>query len=458
MPNKNDSLAKLRGARSIEELLDSGALPEAMPLMTRLWPICRSVTGPGVRESLDILSELLPLERYSTPSGTQVFDWTVPPEWRIRDAYVLDEAGKRVIDFQKHNLHVVQYSEPVSVELALEELQEKLHSIPAQPDAVPYVTSYYRRDWGFCINQRERQLLKSGRYRCVIDSELDPNGRLDFAQHRLNGQTESQIFFSTYVCHPSMANNELSGPVVQILLFKLLSHISDRRLTYRAAFTTETIGTLCFLDRFGAEIKKSVVGGSVVTCVGNDGPFTYVRSCRGNTVSDQMFEHVLAHANHECKIDIRDFSPIGSDERQYCSPGFNFPTGSFSRSRFEDFPEYHTSLDDLDYVSEHGLQQSLRLLLRFCQSFEMNLYPIRTNPYGEPQLGKRGLYSASRTWPSNDTIDNIFILAYADGEHSMLDIARKAGKPIWELLDALERLVVVNLVELADERMCIGRA
>lgn len=452
MPDRNQSLAKLAGARGIETLLRAGDMPQAMPLMARLWPICRSLTGPGVRESLGILSEVLPLETCSTRSGAQVYDWTVPPEWRIRDAYVQDASGKRVIDFRQSNLHVVQYSEPVSVELPLDELQLRLHSIPDQPDAIPYVTSYYRRDWGFCLSHSQRQLLQPGPYRCVIDSDLDPLGQLDFARFRLPGDSESQVFFSTYVCHPSMANNELSGLVVQILLLKLLSTLVRRRLSYCGAFTTETLGTLCFLEQFGEEIKQTVIGGSVISCVGDDGPFTYVRSRRGNTDNDRIFEHVLRHQNEGHRVDVRDFHPMGSDERQYCSPGFNFPTGSFSRSRFEDFPQYHTSLDNLDYVSEQGLQRSLRILLRHCQSLEMNLVPVRVNPYGEPQLGKRGLYSSNRTAPSEDTIDNLFILDYADGEHSMLDIAMKSGKPIWLLLEALARLVQADLIELEDRR------
>ena len=300
----------------------------------------------------------------------------MPPEWIIRDAYILDESGNRVVDFRQCNLHVVGYSEPVDVELSLEDLQERLHSIPDMPEAIPYITSYYRRNWGFCLSHRQRQALQPGRYRCVIDSTLDPTGQLDFAQAHLPGTNPAELFFSTYLCHPSMANNELSGPVVQTALLKLLGGLGSRRMSYRAAFTTETLGTLCYLHTFGAELKRRAVGGMVVSCVGDDGNFTYVRSLDEASVGDRAFAHVLRHANDGCVTDIRDFHPVGSDERQYCSPGFNLPTGSFSRSRFEQFPQYHTSLDNLEAVSEAGLRRSLVALLRFCQTFEMNVVPI----------------------------------------------------------------------------------
>lgn len=440
----------LAGARAIESVLQAGSADAMMPLMRRLWPICRSITGPGLRESLDILSESLPLERYATRSGQRVFDWEVPAEWIIRDAYIADSGGNRIVDFKISNLHVVQYSEPVDIELDLPGLQQRLHSIPEQPDAIPYLSSYYRRNWGFCLSDRQRRALKPGRYRCVIDSEFKSDGQLDFAQYIVKGETDSDLLFSTYLCHPSMANNELSGPVVQARLLQILSGLKSLRLNYRGAFTTETVGTLCYLDRFGAEIKGRVQGGCVISCVGDPGPYTFVRSRIGDAVSDKIFEHVLSHANLDRPVTIRDWHPVGSDERQYCSPGFNFPVGSFSRSRFEEFPEYHTSLDNLEFVSEDGLQDSLRLLLRVCEAFEMNLYPSRVNAFGEPQLGKRGLYTSDRTSVDRETLDRMFILAYADGQTSMLSIAQKAERPIWALLGALETLVVADLVMLSN--------
>ena len=444
------SATLLDGARAIESALQAGPPAAMMPLIRRLWPICRSITGPGFRESLDILSELLPLERYATPSGQQVFDWVVPPEWRIREAYIADEGGNKIVDFRNHNLHVIGYSEPVDTELDLPDLQTRLHSLPEQPDAIPYLTTYYKRNWGFCLSENQRRTLRPGRYRCVIDSEFVADGQLDFAQYVVKGGSDAELFFSTYFCHPSMANNELSGPVVQTRLLQFLSGLQGLRLSYRGAFTTETVGTLCYLDRFGNEIKGRVQGGSVVSCVGDPGAFTFVRSRIGDTISDEVFEHVLAHAVHDRSVHIRDWHPVGSDERQYCSPGFNFPIGSFSRSRFEEFPEYHTSLDNLDFVTEDGLQDSLQILLRVCQAFEMNLFPVRTNPFGEPQLGKRGLYSSDRVSVDRATLDRIFILAYADGKTCMLRLAQKAGRPIWALRDALESLVAADLITLSS--------
>jgi aminopeptidase-like protein len=436
----------LAGALALDALL-KGPLPEMMPLMRQLWPICRSITGPGVRETLDILGTWVPLERYSTPSGAQVYDWVVPPEWSIRDAFVIGPGGEKVIDFRQNNLHVVQYSEPVDVELDLDDLQERLHSIPEQPDAIPYVTSFYKRTWGFALTERQRRALKPGRYRCVIDSALDPAGRLDFA-HAALAHGRQQVLFSTYVCHPSMANNELSGQVVQIALLRMLRDITTRH-TYRGAFTTETIGTLCFLSRF-AETLTDVIGGCVISCVGDDGPFTFIRSRIGSSPSDRVFAHVLRYATGGKTVDVRPWHPVGTDERQYCSPGFNLPMGSLSRSRSGEYAEYHSSLDNLDFVTESGLQGSLLFLLRVCQAFEMNLYPVRTNPYGEPQLGRRGLYSTDRTSAASRTVERLFILGYADGAHDMLDIADAAGVPVWTLLDALHSLVDADLVTLAE--------
>ena len=439
-------ISPLAGALALEAL-QTQALPALMPLMRQLWPICRSITGPGVRETLDILGTWIPLERYATRSGARIYDWVVPPEWSITDAFIIGPDGEKVIDFRRNNLHVVQYSEPVNVELDLERLQERLHSIPEQPDAIPYVTSFYRPTWGFALTERQRRALKPGTYRCVIDSVLDPGGQLDFAHVSL-GAGREQVLFSTYVCHPSMANNELSGQVVQIALMRLLGDIGTR-LRYRGAFTTETIGTLCFLSRF-ADTLSDVIGGCVISCVGDDGPFTFVRSRGGRTRSDSLFIHVLGHAHHGAATDVRPWHPLGTDERQYCSPGFNLPIGSFSRSRSGEFAEYHTSLDNLDFVNESGLQGSLRLLLRVCQAFEMNLYPVRTNPYGEPQLGRRGLYDTNRTGAAQRTIEQMFILAYADGTHDMLAIADAAGVPIWTLLETLDTLVQADLLTLAE--------
>jgi aminopeptidase-like protein len=446
----DDGLACLAGALGIERQLQSGVLPEIEPLIRRLWPICRSLTGPGVRETLDILGKILPIDRFRFAAGSKIYDWTVPPEWRIRDAYILDEEGRRVVDFHENNLHVVGYSEPVDKELSLEDLQLVLHSLPDMPDAIPYVFSYFNRRWGFCLSQRQRDTLKPGRYRCVIDSDLDSNGYLDIGEVRLKGQKQSEILFSTYCCHPSMANNELSGPAVQTALFTLLQAVPSLRLSYRAAFTTETLGTLCYLSKTGDELRQNVVAGAVITCVGDDGPFTYVRSRSGDTLTDRVVKHVLLHGAEGRGVLLHDYSPVGSDERQYCSPGFDLPVGSFSRSRFG-YPTYHTSLDTLGFVNEEGLARSLRVLLRVCQTLEMNVFPIRTNPYGEPQLGSRGLYASDRLVLGDLTEKILHIVTWADGKHDILAIADKAGCPAWSLLTALVTLIEHDLVRVVEQ-------
>ncbi len=443
------SRSPLAGALAIDRYLEERALPEMEPFIRRLWPICRSLMGPGVRETLDIIGESVPLQRYQFRSGSKIYDWEVPPEWRIRDAYILDESRTRIVDFRANNLHIVGYSEPVDRILSLEELQPHLHSIPDMPDAIPFVFSYFNRTWGFCVAQNQRDALKEGRYRCVVDSDLDTNGALDVAETLLPGTSPEAVFFSTYCCHPSMANNELSGPAVQTALFKVLQTIGGLRLSYRGAYTTETLGTLCYLSKVGSELRKTMAGGAVITCVGDDGSFSYVRSRRGKSVMDKVADHVLNAGSDGRPVVLRDYHPVGSDERQYCSPGFDLPVGSFSRGRF-DYPTYHTSLDTLGFVNEQGLAGSLRALLRICQAFEMRLYPIRTNPFGEPQLGRRGLYASALRAMEGWSEKILHILTWSDGRHDMVDIAEKAKCPVWELLPGLLKLSEYDLVRLTE--------
>ena len=443
--------ALLSGAIAIGERLANDEIPLIEPLMRRLWPICRSLTGPGVRETLDIIGEHVPLKRRRFASGSDIYDWTVPPEWRIRDAYILNEAGERIVDFRVNNLHVIGYSEPADVVLDLDGLQQHLESLPELPDAIPYVTSYFDRRWGFCMTHRQRKTLRQGTYRCVIDADLDPDGYLDVADTVLPGASATSVFFSTYCCHPSMANNELSGPAVQTALFEVLGATAGLRMSYRGAFTTETLGTLCYLSEVGEELRRTVVGGAVMTCVGDDGPFTYVRPRRRGSEAARVIEHALRHAADGRTVQVADYSPVGSDERQYCSPGFDLPIGSISRGRF-DYPGYHTSLDNFDGVSEVGLKRSLRALLLVCQAFEMNLFPVRTNPYGEPQLGRRGLYRSHRLGMELRSERLLDILTWADGTNNMIDIAEVSGCPVWLLLDGLKVLCDQDLVRLAPNR------
>ncbi|HYE85427.1 MAG TPA: DUF4910 domain-containing protein [Vicinamibacterales bacterium] len=427
----------------------AGEPPRMLPLMERLWPICRSITGDGVRQTLDIIGDCVTLVRESVPSGTQCFDWIVPPEWNIRDAYVKDASGRRVIDFQQSNLHVVGYSTPVSGRFTLEALQPHLHSLPSMPDAIPYRTSYYRPTWGFCLRHADRERLADGEYEVHIDSTLEP-GQLDFAQSVIAGRGR-EVLLSTYICHPSLAQNELSGPVLLTTLMQQLSALPEGRFGYRGVFTPETIGTIAFLSRHYESLNERIAAGFVVTCVGDDGPYTYVRSKRGATLADRAAEHVLAHVHGDREVSVRPFDPVGSDERQFCSPGINWPVGSLMRSRHGEYREYHTSLDDLSYVSETGLQRSLCAYLRILQVIEINCRPLRTRPHGEPQLGRYGLYTSMVTASVDEWIRRLLhVLSFADGDHDLIAIAEGLGVPVWELLPTLEGLAGADLITLND--------
>lgn len=423
-------------------------MPEMMPLMRRLFPICRSLSGAGVRETLDFVGELIPLQRDRIASGTQCFDWEVPREWNISDAYIRDPQGRKIIDFQINNLHVVNYSVPIRAILPLAQLQGHLHSIPEYPEAIPYRASYYNEAWGFCLSHEQRQQLEEGNYEVVIDSTLEP-GFLDYAQCLIPGSDETEIFFSTYICHPSMANDQLSGIVLLAMLMRLVGSLPGWRYSYRALFAPETMGAIAFLSRHHESLTARMKAGYVVTCVGDNGPFTYVRSKRRTTAADKAAEHVLRQLGKTRTVSIREFDPVGSDERQYCSPGLNLPVGSLMRSRYSEFEQYHTSKDDLDFVSEQGLADSLEAYLRVIQTLEMNCLPVRTNPFCEPQLGKRGLYSNLVSANIEDYhVKVLNLLSFADREHDLIDIANRLNCPVWELADPLQKLVQADLLSL----------
>jgi aminopeptidase-like protein len=413
-----------------------------------LFPIARSLTVPGVRETLAYLQRLLPgLTVQSVPSGTRAFDWTVPDEWTIRDAYIADEAGERVVDFKQSNLHVVGYSTPVEGWFTREDLDKRLHSMPSMPDAIPYVTSYYARTWGFCLTQRQRDMLGPGRYFVKIDSELKPSV-LNYGELILPGRATSEVLLSTYVCHPSLANNELSGPVVTTALARWLQAKSDRRYTYRIVFVPETIGSIVYLSRHLADLKQRVIAGFVLTCVGDDRAYSFLPSRRGDTRADRA----ARQAFRDLGIDPVQYSFLerGSDERQYCSPGVDLPVCSIMRSKYAVYPEYHTSLDDLSLVTQQGLEGALAVYRRAIEHLEASRIYRAVYPC-EPQLGKRGLYPTTSTRESGAHVRTMMnLLAHADGANDLPTIAETIGADAGDCAALAETLRSHGLLELVD--------
>ena len=416
-------------------------------LMARLFPICRSITGDGVRETLRIISDIIPLTIQEVPTGTAAFDWAVPKEWNIRDAYIADENGNKIVDFRKNNLHVVGYSVPVDKWITLPELQEHLYSLPEQPNAIPYVTSYYKERWGFCISHDERAKLKDGKYHVYINSTLE-EGSLPYGECLLKGETEQEVFLSTYVCHPSMANNEMSGPVVTAFIAKWLLSL-PRKYTYRIIFIPETIGSITYLSRNLDTMKKNVLAGFNISCVGDDRAYSYVASRYENTLADKVASNVLS-LKHP-KFIKYSFLDRGSDERQYCSPGVDLPLVTLSRSKYGEYPEYHTSLDNLDIVTPEGLLGGYELI-QDCINIIENNRVFRVNCYGEPQLGKRGLYPNLSTKNSGASVETMMdFIAYADGNNDLLQISNIIRKPVREIVPIAEKLLEAGLLEEVKE-------
>ncbi|MDG1262020.1 MAG: DUF4910 domain-containing protein [Flavobacteriales bacterium] len=412
----------------------------------RLWPICRSLTGDGVRETLAILQEVVPMELFSVASGSTVFDWTVPKEWNINEAYILDPSGQKIIDFKENNLHVFSYSTPVNTELTFEELNKHLRTLPAMPTAIPYVTSYYREQWGFCLSHEQWESLpREGNYRVVIDSSLT-NGELNYGECVLPGETDKEILFSTYVCHPSMANNELSGPLAQAFLYKEIAKLKNRKYTYRFVFAPETIGIIAYLDRVGDQLLKNLEAGYVLTCVGDRGPLTYKRSKQGQSVADRTAEHVLKHS--EKTHEIIDFAVGGSDERQYCSPGFNLPVGSLMRTPYQRYKEYHTSLDNKEFISFSHLADTISTYMDIVKVFELNEPYENKVKFGEPQLGERGLYPDSIN-PDTDreNLHNLLhFLSFADGQTDLITIAEARNRSALVFEEAIKNCQAKGLI------------
>ena len=418
-------------------------------LAKELWPIPRSITGPGVRETLGIIKRELPsLQIFEVPSGEKAFDWTVPDEWTIRDAYIEDEAGNRIVDFKKNNLHVVGYSISVDAWLELSELQPHLYSLPEQPNAIPYVTSYYRKRWGFCLSDSQRKRLSDGRYRVFIDADLKP-GVLNYGELLIESGNSREIFLSTYVCHPSMANNELSGPVVTTALSKWLLEQPEPRYSYRIVFIPETIGSLVYMSRNLDEMRAKIKAGFNITCVGDNRCYSYLPSRRGEeeeTLSDMVAQHALKHIDRNYKR--YSWLDRGSDERQYCAPGVDLPIASIMRSKHGKYPEYHTSLDNLGgVVTEDGLAGGFRALQTALSIIELNFTPIVTT-IGEPQLSKRGLYPDISQLGSANSVRNMMnMISLSDGTKSLLEIAEIIETPFMQLFELAKPLVEAGLLE-----------
>ena len=411
-------------------------------LVSELYPVCRSITGEGVRATLRRLQREIPLEIHEVPSGTRVLDWTVPKEWNIRDAYVKNAAGERVIDFRRSNLHVVSYSVPVRRRMSLAELRPHLHTLPDHPDWIPYRTSYFAEQWGFCLAQRQLDALPEGEYEVCIDSTL-ADGHLTYGECVLPGVRSTEVLVSCHVCHPSLANDNLSGVAVATFLAREMAARSHRH-TYRFLFIPGTIGAITWLA-LNESAAGRVAHGLVLTCLGDPGRPTYKRSRRGDTPVDRAAQHVLSAASGEAAI--RDFVPYGYDERQYCSPGFDLPVGCLMRTPHGEYAEYHTSADDLDLVRPESLADSYETCLRIFEVLEGDGRYLNLSPKGEPQLGRRGLYGATGggTLPGHE-FALLWVLNYSDGHHSLLDIAERSGMPFAVVREAADTLVAHDLL------------
>jgi aminopeptidase-like protein len=414
-------------------------------LAKKLWPINRSITGEGVRETLRIISGHLPkLKIKSVLSGTQVFDWTIPDEWHVSEAYIIAPNGEKICDYSINNLHLVGYSVPFRGRMKLEELQKHLHSLPEKPNAIPYITSYYKKRWGFCITQEQRNALQNGGYDVVIDSKLFA-GQLDYGELILPGKSDQEVFLSTYICHPSMANNELSGITVATYLAKWLSELKIRRYTYRLVFVPETVGSIVYLSKNYTNLKKKVIVGFNISCVGDERSYSYLPSRNGNTISDKVAKHILKWIDPDYKS--WTWLDRGGDERQYCAPGIDLPIASIFRTKYDDYPEYHTSLDNLDnVVTPKGLDGGYWALRKALELVEKNkIYKV--NILCEPQMGKRGLYpTLASKIPEKQVMVMMNLLSFCDGEHSLLDIAEKINIPAWDLYEPIKKLVSQDLI------------
>jgi aminopeptidase-like protein len=417
---------------------------EMYDLIAELYPVCRSITGDGVRRTLDVLGRGLELTREEVPTGTRVFDWVVPREWNVADAWVATTGGERLIDFRRSNLHVLQYSTPIRRRVGRAELAAHLHSLPEHPRWIPYRTSYYEERWGFCVEHERLTELNEEEYDVCIDSTL-ADGHLTYGEYVIPGASEEEFLFSCHVCHPSLCNDNLSGIALTAHLARLLTGV-ELRHSYRFLFVPGTIGAITWLSRNETRVQR-IRHGLVVACVGDGGKLRYKRSRRGSAAIDRAVEHVLRHSGGDCEI--RDFSPYGYDERQYCSPGFDLPVGSLTRTPHGCFAEYHTSADDLDFVAARHLAESLRRYLEVIDVIENDARYANTNPKCEPQLGRRGLYRTIGGFAAAERTEMaaLWVLNLSDGGHSLLDIAERAGVDFATVRRAAGALLSHGLLE-----------
>jgi aminopeptidase-like protein len=413
-------------------------------LIRELYPICRSITGEGVRQTLRIIQKHMPLEIHEVPTGTSVFDWTIPKEWNIRDAYIQNSEGEKVVDFQTCNLHVVSYSVPFKGRLSLEELKKYLFALPEHPDWIPYRTSYYKETWGFCLSQKQLNEMADGEYEVCIDSSLR-DGHLTYGEHYISGETANEILLSCHICHPSLCNDNLSGVALMVGLFNYLSRKS-RRYSYRLLFIPGTIGSITWLALNEARVS-SIKHGIVVAGVGDKGGFTYKRTRRGDAEIDRVFSYVLRSSSGGCNT--IDFYPYGYDERQFCSPGFNLPVGCVMRTPFGQYPEYHTSADNLEFINLEALSDSLTKCVSALDILESNRAYVNQSPKCEPQLGRRGLYQAvgGQTQAKINEMALLWVLNFSDGLHSLLDIAEKSEYAFESIKDAADLLAEHQLLK-----------
>jgi aminopeptidase-like protein len=443
MPTQTTGPAELRLAHHPS---DMGR--DIFALMRELYPICRSITGDGFRQTMARLKREIALEIHEVRTGTRVFDWTIPKEWNIRDAYVKNSRGERVIDFRQHNLHVVNYSIPVHRTMPLAELITHLHTLPDQPDWIPYRTSYYKEDWGFCLPHRQLQAMPDGEYEVCIDSTLQ-DGYLTYGEYLVKGDSAEEVLVSCHACHPSLCNDNLSGVTVAAFLAKHLAGVS-RRYSYRFLFIPGTIGSITWLSR-NEEHVDAIRHGLVLTCVGDGGHFTYKRSRRGDAAIDRVWAHVLKHSGQAYQIE--DFSPYGYDERQYCSPAFDLPMGCLMRTPHGKFAEYHSSADNLELIQPASLADSFAKCLSAFNVLDNDKFYLNQSPCCEPQLGRRGLYRAmgGHRDEKQQEMAMLWVLNQSDGRHSLLDIAERSGLAFDIVKNAADLLLQHNLLKECRE-------